>query len=62
MGKVESSCGGRPTLGGAAEQEQLLLTQKERDRLKVLHEVQQCHLTQAAAAEQLGISIGGCGR
>lgn len=33
-----------------------MLTQKERDRLKVLHEVKQGHLTQRAAAEQLGIS------
>ena len=33
-----------------------MLTQKERDRLKVLHEVKQGHLTQVAAAEQLGIS------
>ena len=33
-----------------------MLRQDERDRLKVLHEVQQGHLTQAAAAEQLGIS------
>jgi transposase len=40
----------------AEEQEPLLLRQKERDRLKVLHEVRQGHLTQAAAAEQLGIS------
>ena len=40
----------------AEEQERLLLTQKERDRLKVLHEVKQGHLTQVAAAEQLGIS------
>lgn len=40
----------------AEEQETLLLRQKERDRLKVLHEVQQGHLTQAAGAEQLGIS------
>jgi transposase len=40
----------------AEEQERLLLTQKERDRLKVLHEVEQGHLTQRAAAEQLGIS------
>jgi transposase len=40
----------------AEEQETLLLTQKERDRLKVLHEVKQGHLTQAAGAEQLGIS------
>jgi hypothetical protein len=40
----------------AQEQEQLLLTQKDRDRLKVLHEVERGHLTQAAAGEQLGIS------
>jgi len=33
-----------------------LLRQDERDRLKVLHEVKQGHLTQRAAAEQLGIS------
>ena len=33
-----------------------MLTQKERDRVKVLHEVKQGHLTQRAAAEQLGIS------
>ena len=40
----------------AEEQELLLLTQKERDRLKVLHEVEQGHLTQAQGAEQLGMS------
>lgn len=40
----------------AEEQEPLLLRQDERDRLKVLHEVKQGHLTQRAAAEQLGIS------
>jgi transposase len=40
----------------AEEQDGLVLRQKERDRLKVLHEVKQGHLTQAAAAEQLGIS------
>lgn len=40
----------------AEEQEPLLLRQNERDRLKVLHEVKQGHLTQRAAAEQLGIS------
>jgi transposase len=38
------------------EREQLLLTQKQRDWLKVLHEVKQGHLTQAAGAVQLGIS------
>jgi transposase len=41
----------------AQEQEQLLLTQEQRDRLKVLHEVKQGHLTQTAAAEQLRISV-----
>lgn len=33
-----------------------MLTQKERDRLKVLHEIKQGHLTQAQGAGQLGIS------
>jgi len=33
-----------------------LLGPKDRDRLKVLHEVKQGHLTQAAGAEQLGVS------
>ncbi len=33
-----------------------MLRQDERDRLKALHEVKQGHLTQRAAAEQLGIS------
>jgi hypothetical protein len=40
----------------AQEQEQLLLTQKQRDRLKILHEVKEGHLTQKAAGEQLGMS------
>lgn len=40
----------------AKKQEQLLLTQKQRDWLKVLHEVQQGHLTQASGGEQLGVS------
>ncbi len=38
------------------EREQLLLTQRQRDWLKVLHEVEQGHLRQAAAGVQLGIS------
>jgi len=38
------------------EWEQLLLTQKQRDWLKVLHEVKHGHLTQTVAAVQLGIS------
>lgn len=33
-----------------------MLTQRQRDWLKVLHEVKQGHLTQAAGAEQLGIT------
>src|SRR5581483_8373548 len=56
MGKVESSCWGRRPWRVVEEQELLLLRQDERDRLKVLHEVKQGHLTQLAAAEQLGIS------
>ena len=40
----------------ADEQERLLLTQKQRDRLKVLHEVAEGHLTQAQGAEQVGLS------
>jgi hypothetical protein len=38
------------------KQEMLMLSGKERDRLKVLHEVQGRHLTQGEAAGQLGIS------
>ena len=33
-----------------------MLSGKQRDRLKVLHEVQRGHLTQATGAEQLGVS------
>jgi hypothetical protein len=40
----------------AREQEQLLLSPKQRDRLKVLHEIQQGHLTQARGGEHLGLS------
>src|SRR5215472_2890906 len=39
-----------------SEQEMLVLSTKDRDRLKVLHEVKREHLTQRAAAGQLGIS------
>src|SRR5438876_11702658 len=39
-----------------SEQEVLVLSTKDRDRLKVLHEVKGKHLTQRAAAQQLGIS------
>jgi len=38
------------------KQEMLMLSGKERDRLKVLHELQGGHLTQVEAAGQLGIS------
>jgi hypothetical protein len=38
------------------KQEMLMLSGKERDRLKVLHEVQGGHFTQGEAAGQLGIS------
>jgi predicted DNA-binding protein (UPF0251 family) len=43
----------------APEQEQLRLGQQERDRLKVLHEVEQGHLKQREAAVQLGMSERG---
>src|SRR2546425_2936267 len=39
-----------------SKQEMLVLSTKDRDRLKVLHEVKRKHLTQRAAARQLGIS------
>ena len=39
-----------------SEQEMLVLSTKDRDRLKVLHEVKRKHLTQRAAAQRLGIS------
>src|SRR5271169_238388 len=38
------------------ETERIALSQRERDRLKVLHEVQQKHLTQVAAAQRLKVS------
>src|SRR5271169_4717573 len=38
------------------ETERIALSQRERDRLKVLHEVQQKQLTQLAAAERLNVS------
>lgn len=37
----------------------MTLSEKERDRLKVLHEVKQGHLTQSQAAEQVGMSERG---
>ena len=38
------------------ETERIALSQRERDRLKVLHEIQQKHLTQVAAAQRLKVS------
>ena len=38
------------------ETERIALSQRERDRLKVLHEVQQKHLTQLAGAARLKLS------
>src|SRR5580700_8840886 len=38
------------------ETERITLSQRERDRLRVLHEVQQKQLTQVAAAERLKVS------
>ena len=38
------------------EPERIALSQRERDRLKVLHEVQQKHLTQVAAAARLKVT------
>ncbi len=38
------------------ETERITLSQRERDRLKVLHEVQEKHLSQVAAAERLKIT------
>src|SRR6202163_4928370 len=41
---------------GPMETERITLSQRERDRLKVLHEIQQKHLTQVAGAQRLKIS------
>ena len=38
------------------ETERMALSQRERDRLKVLHEVEQKQLTQVAAAERLKLT------
>jgi transposase len=38
------------------ETERMALSQRERDRLKVLHEIQQKHLTQVAGAARLKLS------
>src|SRR2546429_6449184 len=39
-----------------SKQEMLMLSKKDRDRLKILHEVKRKPLTQRAAAQQLGVS------
>jgi hypothetical protein len=39
-----------------SKQESLVMNTKERDRLKVLHELKQGHFTQGAAAQQLGVT------
>ncbi|PYV21393.1 MAG: ISNCY family transposase, partial [Acidobacteria bacterium] len=39
-----------------SKQEMLMLSTKDGDRLKILHEVKRKHLTQRAAAQQLGVS------
>src|SRR5216684_2806817 len=41
---------------GRMETERITLSQRERDRLKVLHEVQQRHLTQVEAAARLKVT------
>jgi len=38
------------------ETERIALSQRERDRLKMLHEVQQKHLSQIAATERLKVT------
>ena len=52
--KVEMSgfMGGR----GPMETERIALSQQERDRLRVLHEVKQKHLTQVEAALRLKVT------
>src|SRR5246127_3745450 len=41
---------------GPMEMERIALSQRERDRLRVLHEVNQKHLTQVLAAQQLKVT------
>ncbi len=36
------------------------MSAKERDRLKILHEVKKRHITQKQAAAELGLSGAGC--
>jgi len=45
----------------AEAKEGLWMTTKERDRLKVLHEVKKRHITQKQAAGELGLSRNGTG-
>src|SRR5690349_6692543 len=40
----------------AERQEELWMSSKDRDRLKVLHEVRRRHITQVQAGKELGIS------
>jgi transposase len=42
--------------GGAMETERMALSQRERDRLRVLHEVKQGHVSQVEAAKRLKLS------
>src|SRR5215831_7229189 len=42
----------------AEAKEGLWMTAKERDRLKVLHEVKKRHITQKQAGAELGLSVG----
>jgi transposase len=41
----------------AESTEELWMSAKERDRLKVLHEVKKRHITQKQAAAELGLSV-----
>ena len=41
------------------QEEPILMNQKERDRLQVLHEASQRHITQKQAAEQIGVTEQG---
>jgi hypothetical protein len=40
----------------AEHQQELWMTQKDRERLKVLHEVRKRHIRQAQAGKELGVS------
>ena len=47
---------------GPMEMERIALSQRERDRLRVLHEVNQKHLTQVLAAQQPKVTDRQVGR